>query len=84
MFVPEGPESDFLEAFFAWAEAESAKVLATGSGLDPEELRLAHDVDVPQPGRIRTLGVAGTLSHDSDDAHKLPRRSYHLLNGVKR
>lgn len=57
MSAPEGPEDDFWEAFFAWAEAESANVLATGNGLDPEELRLAHAVGVAHPGRIRILEV---------------------------
>ena len=57
MSAPEGPEDDFWEAFFAWAEVESAKVLATGKGLDPEELRLAHAVGVAHPGRIRILEV---------------------------
>jgi hypothetical protein len=56
-----------LPKAIAWAEAEAARIAGSGRPLDAGELRLARDVGVAQPARVRIV-TADSLPLPEDPA----------------
>ena len=54
-----------LPRAIAWAEAEESRVLASGEGLDPEDVGLARAVGVSHPHRVR-IALVDAIPTPSD------------------